>query len=87
MESLTMSKRKSRLINIVILVAVVILPLAYSLFYLGAFWDPYGKLSDLPVAVVNEDKGAMIAGETRNLGDELVKELKDDASLKWDRNG
>ena len=25
-----------------------------------AFWDPYGKMEDLPVAVVNNDQGAVL---------------------------
>jgi putative membrane protein len=65
------------------LVGVVAIPLAYSLFYLGAFWDPYSRLNDLPVAVVNNDSGAEINGESRNLGNELVNRLKTDDSLKW----
>lgn len=66
-----------------IIAAVIILPLTYSLFYLGAFWDPYGRLNQLPVALVNEDQGAKIDGENRNLGNELVDQLKEDNSLKW----
>ena len=65
------------------MLGVVVLPLAYSLFYLGAFWNPYGKLDELPVAVVNEDNGAVINGATRNLGNEFEDSLKKDNTLKW----
>lgn len=69
--------------RIAVILAIIIIPLMYSYFYLSAFWDPYSKLDQLPVAVVNEDKGAMINSEQKNVGDELVDELKDNTSLKW----
>jgi putative membrane protein len=36
-----------------LIIGVIVIPLFYSYFYLGAFWDPYSTLDDLPVAVVN----------------------------------
>ena len=41
----------------VALIAIIIVPLLYGALYLKAFWNPYGQLSDMPVAVVNLDKG------------------------------
>lgn len=40
------------------IIAVVFIPLLYSGFYLGAFWNPYGHLHRLPVAVVNHSPGS-----------------------------
>ncbi len=77
-----MSKFKS-IKKYAVIVAIVILPLVYSFFYLDAFWDPYSKLEDLPVAVVNQDKGATLDNEQRNVGKEIVDELKDDKTLDW----
>lgn len=74
---------KRRIFCLAVVVAVVIVPLLYSYFYLGAFWDPYSKLDKLPVAVVNEDEGATINGTDRNLGEEMCDQLKEDASLKF----
>lgn len=65
------------------LVAVLLVPLLYSYLYLWAFWDPYGRLSDLPVAVVNEDRGASYMGETVNVGAELVDTLRENPEMKW----
>lgn len=76
-------KNRSNIRRAIILIGVVIIPLAYSLFYLAAFWDPYSRLAQLPVAVVNLDRGAAIDGTQRNLGDEMVRNMKDDDSLKW----
>ena len=72
---------KRRIQQIAILVGVVIIPLMYSFFYLNAFWDPYARLDDVPVAVVNLDEGAVINGESRNLGDEISDNLKEDGSV------
>lgn len=66
-----------------VIIGVIIIPLCYSLFYLGAFWDPYSNLQTLPVAVVNQDKGEKIGGSFRNLGDEISSQLKENNSLKW----
>ena len=41
------------------IIAVLFIPVMYSGMFLGAFWDPYGKMEDLPVAVVNNDQGAV----------------------------
>ncbi|MFT9055601.1 MAG: YhgE/Pip domain-containing protein [Ethanoligenens sp.] len=68
---------------IVILIGVSIIPILYSFFYLWAFWDPYGHLSSVPVAVVNDDQGASINGEQRNLGNEVVQRMKTSNDLKW----
>lgn len=68
----------------VVIAAIAIMPLLYGALYLAAFQDPYARLNTVPVAVVNEDQGAVIATEQRNLGDDVVDELKDnDDGLKW----
>lgn len=69
--------------NSILVIGVVVIPLLYSLFYLKAFWDPYNTLKNLPVAVVNEDTGASISDTQRNLGEELVEQLKDSNELKF----
>ncbi|PZN08402.1 MAG: hypothetical protein DIU76_02685 [Bacillota bacterium] len=65
------------------LVAVLLIPLLYSVLYLWAYWDPYARLANLPVAVVNEDRGAWYQGEQVQLGDELVSRLRSDQNLHW----
>lgn len=54
-----------------------IMPVLYSGMLLWAFWDPYHHIDDLPVALVNEDQGAVLDGEQLALGDELIKNLLD----------
>ena len=67
-----------------VIIGVLVIPLLYSYFYLEAFWDPYARLDSVPVAVVNLDKGATINGKTRNVGEEICDNLKEDGSLKFD---
>lgn len=51
--------------------------------FLWAFWDPYDHLADLPVAIVNEDKGADFEGKELQLGDELVDKLKESGDFNF----
>ena len=74
---------KRRIKQIAILVGVVIIPLMYSFFYLNAFWDPYARLDDVAVAVVNLDEGAVINGESRNVGDEICDSLEEDGTVDF----
>lgn len=68
----------------VVIAAIAIMPLLYGALYLAAFQDPYARLNTVPVAVVNRDEGAVISAERRNLGDDVVRQLKDtDDGLQW----
>lgn len=55
----------------------------YGGFFLGSIWDPYGNTKNLPVAVVNNDKGATLKDKKVAVGDELVNTLKDEHSFEW----
>ncbi|QCT04100.1 YhgE/Pip N-terminal domain protein [Paenibacillus algicola] len=65
------------------LIAVLFIPIMYSGMFLGAFWDPYGKMEQLPVAVVNDDLGAEFEGKTLTVGEDLVAELKKGGDFNW----
>ncbi|RYL91520.1 YhgE/Pip family protein [Sporolactobacillus sp. THM19-2] len=69
--------------NIVVMVAVMCIPLLYAGMFLYGFWDAFGKTGQLPVAVVNQDSGAEIAGRQLHAGDDLVDNLKKDDNFKW----
>ncbi|WP_017558404.1 YhgE/Pip family protein [Nocardiopsis baichengensis] len=70
-------------LTIAALCALTIVPLLYTGMYLWAFWDPFGKLSNLPVALVNEDEPATADGETVTAGDDLTEELVERGDLAW----
>ncbi|RIV17616.1 YhgE/Pip domain-containing protein [Alicyclobacillaceae bacterium I2511] len=71
-------------IGIWIPVAVVALvPLLYSGLFSWSFWNPYGKMNHLPVAVVNEDTGAFAQGQSVQVGQQLVSQLKNHHQFDW----
>ncbi|MEV3990743.1 YhgE/Pip domain-containing protein [Streptomyces sp. NPDC049837] len=65
------------------LVAVLLLPLLYGALYLWSFWDPYGRLEKLPVALVNEDRGATADGKKITAGDDITKNLRESKVFEW----
>ncbi|CAH2713545.1 hypothetical protein BACCIP111895_00681 [Neobacillus rhizosphaerae] len=73
-ELFTIFKNKKVLIPII---AVMFVPVLYAGMFLWAFWDPYDKLDELPVAVINNDAGATLDGIKLKLGDDLVSNLKE----------
>ena len=62
---------------IVALIAIITIPTIYTTLFLGSMWDPYGKVDNLPVAVVNEDKPVTYEGKDVNVGEKFVDKLKD----------
>ncbi|CAL9412283.1 YhgE/Pip family protein [Streptomyces sp. enrichment culture] len=65
------------------LVALLVLPLLYGALYLWSFWDPYGRLDRIPVALVNEDRGATADGERITAGDDIAEGLHDSSAFDW----
>lgn len=68
---------------LVIILGLTVLPSLYAWFNIKASWDPYGSTKNISVAVVNNDKGTEIRGKDINVGDELVKKLKENDNLGW----
>ena len=79
-EWLKIFKTRKMLVSII---AVLFIPVLYAGMFLWAFWDPYAHLSDLPVAIVNEDTGAEYEGTELALGEELSKKLKDSEQFNF----
>ncbi|MGW0605687.1 YhgE/Pip family protein [Streptomyces sp. NPDC002640] len=65
------------------LVSMVLLPLLYGALYLWSFWDPYGNLDRVPVALVNQDRGATAEGERLTAGDDIAEGLHDSGVFDW----
>ncbi|MGC4984520.1 YhgE/Pip family protein [Streptomyces sp. DT193] len=65
------------------LVALLLLPLLYGALYLWSFWDPYGRLDRIPVALVNADEGATADGRRVTVGDTITKGLRDSDTFEW----
>ncbi len=62
---------------------LILVPLIYVGFFLAGYWDPYGQLDKLPVAVVNLDEGATIDDESLHVGDDFITELKEGKELNF----
>src|SRR5947209_9344874 len=73
---------RSRMTRVAIVV-LMLLPLVYGALYLWAFWDPFGHVNKMPVALVNSDRGAVVSGQQFNAGTEIAKSLTADGSLDW----
>lgn len=71
-------------ILLVSLAVISFIPIMYSGFFLGSIWDPYGQTKNLPVAFVNEDKGAQLNGQALNVGQSVEQKLKDNHDLGWE---
>ena len=70
-------------IVIIVLIAVIILPSLYALLNIQACWDPYGNTDEIEFPIANLDNGSTYEGTKLNVGNELVKELKNNDKFKW----
>lgn len=65
------------------MIGISLIPALYNIIFLSSMWEPYGQLSDLPVAVVNNDKEASYNGNTMAIGKDMVSNLKENKTLDF----
>ena len=70
-------------IVIIVIIALIILPSLYALINIQACWDPYENTGEVEFAIANLDKGTTYEGQELNVGNELVKELKNNDKFDW----
>lgn len=68
---------------IIVMIGISLIPALYNIIFLSSMWNPYGQLSELPVAVVNNDKEATYNGNTMAIGKDMVSNLKENKSLDF----
>ena len=68
---------------IIVMIGISLIPALYNIIFLSSMWDPYGQLSDLPVAVVNHDKEASYNGNIMAIGKDMVSNLKENKTLDF----
>ena len=68
---------------IIVMIGISLVPALYNVIFLSSMWDPYGQLSDLPVAVVNNDKEASYNGNSMSIGKDMVSNLKENKTLDF----
>ncbi|GGA40175.1 YhgE/Pip domain-containing protein [Paenibacillus physcomitrellae] len=66
------------------MIFLILVPLIYVGLFLSGYWNPYGRLDHLPVAVVNLDKGAVLNGKPVEVGHNFVDELAQTNELDFD---
>ncbi|WP_399090754.1 YhgE/Pip family protein [Streptomyces sp. BBFR2] len=69
------------------IIALTLIPLLYGALYLCSFWDPYSRLDKIPVALVNDDKGATADGKQLDAGSQLAKSVRDSDTFDWQEVG
>lgn len=70
-------------IALLIVGGLCIIPSLYAWVNIKACWDPYENTSTIPVAVVNNDKKVIFKGKEINIGEEVMKKLKDNKKIGW----
>ena len=68
---------------IIVMIGISLIPALYNIIFLSSMWDPYGQLSDLPVAVIDNDKEASYNGNTMSIGKDIVSNLKENKTLDF----
>ena len=68
---------------IIVMIGSSLIPALYNIIFLSSMWDPYGQVSDLPVAVVNNDKEASYNGNSMSIGKDMVSNLEQNKSLDF----
>lgn len=70
-------------IALLIIGGICFIPSLYAWINIAACWDPYENTSTVPIAVVNNDKGASFNGKEMNVGDDVIDELKNNHDIGW----
>ncbi|WP_320668882.1 YhgE/Pip family protein [Patulibacter defluvii] len=65
------------------LLAFALVPVLYGGVYLWSSWDPFGRLGDVPVAVVNEDRPVQVRDQTVDGGQRFVDQLRQKRAFDW----
>ena len=70
-------------IVLIVLIGIIILPSLYALINIDACWDPYENTGDVTFAVANLDNGSSFMEHDINIGNELVKDFRNNTKFNW----
>lgn len=65
------------------IIAIPIIVACFGLLYFGTFISPDERLKDLPIAVINKDKGATVDDQTYTYGADLANSITETDKAKW----
>lgn len=68
---------------IITMIGVALVPALYNLSFLGSMWDPYGRVEDLPIAVVNHDRAAKLNQKDLHIGKDMVDKMSKNKDLDY----
>lgn len=69
--------------TLITILGIACVPALYNISFLTSMWDPYGRLDQLPVAVVNQDQSASFQDKTLTIGDDMADNMKESKSLDF----
>ena len=69
--------------GIFLIAAITLLPSLYDWVNIKSVWDPYSNTHGIKIAVTSLDGGAVVAGKTVRIGDDLLESLKHNEKLGW----
>lgn len=64
---------KKKIMKVLVVIAVIFIPIMYSFFYLKSYWDPYGNLKGMKIAMVNLDEGEDGENQGKKFVDALIE--------------
>ena len=70
-------------IAFIVVIGLSVLPALYAWFNIASNWNPYDNSGNIPVAVVNLDKGCKIGPIKTSFGDNIVDNLKKNTQMGW----
>ncbi|WP_125154265.1 YhgE/Pip domain-containing protein [Clostridium rectalis] len=70
-------------VALIVVIGICVIPSLYAWVNIKACWDPYENTSTIPIAVVNNDKGVTFNNKELNIGNDVIKKLKDNHNIGW----
>ncbi len=67
----------------VALLTIIVLPLLFGGLFVWSYWDPVGRINQLPVAYVNSDTGARLDGKELDAGEQITERLMDNDQVSF----
>ncbi|MGT2911690.1 YhgE/Pip family protein [Streptococcus cameli] len=68
---------------VITIIGLIFIPTLYNIIFLSSMWDPYGSVSNLPVAVVNKDEKQIYQEKEFSIGDDMIDTLSKNNSLDF----
>lgn len=83
--ALDIERLSVNVVAMVVLIGLTVIPSLYAWFNTLSNWDPYGEsaTTHLQVAVASSDQGIMIGSYEINVGDIIIKNLKENDTIGW----